>query len=777
MEEQTQVIKERFNFNKIFEYCLLALVFLTPIIFVPSVLLSLYSVKIAFLATVIVIFLGAFLGSTLSKGIISFPKSKFLIPIALLPIFALISSFFSGAIAKSVAGIVFDAGTSGFLFVMSLLFFLAIFASKGNSTTGVKTIYALVGSSLVVVMHLLLRILGAEFLPQNIALRIPNFLVGGAIDTAIFFGIVVIALLSILNTFSLSNKLKYLMYALLLFSTLFIGASGFLPAVIVLGLFALIYFVYTFSWSVGSQSNDVNVHARDKASMPSLFVLIISVVFILSGGALSGYMSNLFKINIVEVRPNTLTTLSMIKDALAKNPVFGVGPNMFKELWDTNKPIDINLTQYWASEFNFGSGFVPTLGATTGILGIITLLFFFVLYFKSGFKAIFASSGDDMMRFVSNTTFFISLFLWIMTFVYVPSIALVSLAFIMSGIFAGSLVGRGIVENAEFNIFKNPKANFASVFVIVVLLISSIAGGYFVWERVVATAIFQKGDPIGALRLVQTDVYWRTASEVSLARVSEAIQGVASAEDLTENQRLLVQNAISDAVVSARQAINWNNKNFANWFALGRVYEILASAGIEGAIENATSAYEEAEKRSPNSPSIPLAKARLSALSADLTLAREYISKSIELKSNYSEAYFTLAQLEVATNNLPAAIRSVEAATLVDPINPGLYFQLGLLKYNSDDFRGSASAFEQALQLVPDYANAMYFLGLSYDRLGMDAEAISMFENLIQSNPGNQEITLILQNLKAGRNPFSGAQPPVDTPPESRPELPMGEDL
>ena len=763
----------RFDFGKIFEYCLLLLVFLTPVIFLPSIFLSLYSVKVVFLATVIVVFLGAFLGNTLSTGKISFPKSKFLIPVALLPLFALISSFFSGAISKSVAGVVFDLGTSGSFFILSLLFFIAIFASRGEARIGIKSIYALLLSSALVIVHLLVRIFAGS-LPESVGLRIPNFLVGGMIDTAIFMGVVVIALLSILNTFTLSNRIKYLMYAVLAFAVLFIGASGFMPAIVVIGIFSLIYFVYTFAWSVGSQNN-ISQAGTQKASFPSLFVLILTVVFILSGGAVSGYLSNIFNVNMMEVRPNTLTTLSLVGDALTVNPVFGVGPNMFKELWDLQRPVDINLTQFWASEFAFGSSFVFTLFSTVGLLGILSILFFFGLYILSGYRAIFSSGSDSRNRFVSTTTFFISLFIWVMAFVYVPSVALLSLAFVFTGIFAGTLVAQGIAENMEFNIFRNPKANFASVFIIVVLLISSIAGGYFVWERVVATSMFQKGNTLGAISLNQNDVYWRGVAELSIGRISEIAGRASSPEQLSEADRNEIQGAISDAILSAREAINWNNKDFQNWFALGRVYEILGGSGIEGSLENAKGAYTEALNRAPNNPAIPLAFSRISALENDLEGAKNYIAEALQMKNNYSDAYFTLAQMEVATNNIEGAIRSVESATIVDPSNSGLFFQLGLLKYNRDDFLGASQAFERAIVLVPDFANARYFLGLSYDKLGRDAEAIAVFETVLATNPDSEEVSLILDNLRAGRDPFAGATPPIDTDPQSRTELPLEE--
>jgi len=145
------------------------------------------------------------------------------------------------------------------------------------------------------------------------------------------------------------------------------------------------------------------------------------------------------------------------------------------------------------------------------------------------------------------------------------------------------------------------------------------------------------------------------------------------------------------------------------------------------------------------------------------------------MKSNYTDAYFTLAQLEVSENNIPGAIKSVESATLVDPQNSSLYFQLGLLKYNNNDFSGAASAFEQAVNLVPNYANAQYFLGLSYYKTGDNEKAIAQFEELAKTNPDNAEISLILKNLKKGDAPFADAKPPVDSKPQNRETLPIEE--
>jgi tetratricopeptide (TPR) repeat protein len=584
---------------------------------------------------------------------------------------------------------------------------------------------------------------------------------------------------------TLGKKTYLVSNVLLVFAMLFIGVAGFKPVVLAIGFFALMYFVYTFSWAAGSLS----VSFKNRAIVPSLLVLIMSVVFVISGSTLTGYVSSLLKTDSIEVRPNFSVTATLIGESWKNNPILGVGPNMFKELWDLHKPIEINATQFWATNFNFGSGFITTIAATTGVLGFLTLISFLVLFFWVGFKSVFSQNQDNSWRLVSLISFLVSLFLWVMALFYPPSLAVVVVMFLFTGLAMSTLVPQGVSDSMKLNVFSNPKANFASVFVIVVLLISSIAGGYVVVEKAVAASMFQKsynslgmGDTesakssiTNAIQLSESDSYWRVFAEISLARAGVVLNSISSPENMSDSDRVLIQTEIASAVDGAREAISWNSKNYENWFTLGSIYEVLARSGIAGAIENAEGAFKEAETRAPLNPAIPLAFGRLAALNNDLDTAKENVSKAINLKQNYTDAYFTLAQIEVAANNVPGAIRSVEATTLIDPNNAALYFQLGLLKYGHSDYGGAANAFGRAIEIIPNYANAQYFLGLSYDRLGKKTEAIMIFEELYKTNPDSSEVALILSNLKDGRQPFSNAEPPIDPNPETRSELPLEE--
>ncbi|MEK7634830.1 MAG: tetratricopeptide repeat protein [Patescibacteria group bacterium] len=767
-------------------------VFLLPVFFVPVAGIGLYVAKITLLATGLVAIFAIFLSSVLSTGAIEMPKVKYLIPIGAFALIAILSSVFSGSIASSVAGSVFDLGTSGSIVMLVFLMFMTVLAVKSVGVVG-KIVTAFIYSTVAMSVYTLFAAFGASLIPTSIASKLPIFLSGGAIDTAIIFGAAVILALCAVNMSEVSKKMQYIMYALIAFALIFIAAVKFTPVVIILGIISLVFFVYILSWSVGRPTSpeDALQGSQDrKISLSSLAVLIASVILLLGGTGISGFFSKTLRIQTTEIRPNFQSTMDLTLSSWKQNIALGVGPNRFSEFWALHKPVEINQTQFWNAEFYSGSGFIPTMAITTGLLGLLSLLAFIVMYLLTGVKAIFAQANAGRSRYLSTASFLVSLYFWIMLFLYTPSIVIMALTFIFTGLFTATLVPQGIIGSWKINIFSNPKTNFLSVLSIVILLIMSVAGGYFVWERSAAAVVFEKSVLIyqqnanvaeartsiaKSLGMVQSDVYWRGLTEISLNDFGRVLGGVTNQNQMTDAIRTEAQGLIADSVESAKRAVALDGGNFQNWYALARVYEVLGSNGVEGSLENARSTYVEAALRSPNNPSVPLALARLDALAGRTEEAKANIVKALELKNNYTDAYFTLAQLQVAQNDIASAIKSVEAAVVVEPNNTGLYFQLGMLKYNQKDYAGAASALESAVKLVPSYANAKYFLGMAYYKIGRKDDSLKQFEEIKATNPDNTEVALIVENMKAGKELFADAKPPVDKTPEKRSELPIKE--
>jgi len=274
-----------------------------------------------------------------------------------------------------------------------------------------------------------------------------------------------------------------------------------------------------------------------------------------------------------------------------------------------------------------------------------------------------------------------------------------------------------------------------------------------------------------AIATVPYDVYYRSMSEIGLLKLNAIVsqdQKVVKLEDIQKQ----FTDALPGVINAGLSATKADPTNYLNWISLGRVYETLVPYKIQGAYESAMSSYTEALRYNPKNPGILVMFARLAFTNNDLKTARNYVMQSINMKQNYLDAYFLLSQIEVADKNLKGAIDSVTAASIINPSDPSIFFQLGILKYNNRDVLGAIDALEKSLKLSPQYANAKYFLGLSYELNGEREKAIAQFSDLKASNPESKEVEAILTNLVAGKSIFENAQTKA---PEKASKLPVKE--
>jgi len=765
---------------------LIAIAFLLPIFFLPLVGISIDYTKNFFLQIATIVSLILWLIARLRIGKLSIPKTYLLYFAFLIPLIFLISSFYSSSINTSIFGFGNESGT--FITILALFLIMVLSSIHFQTMSRILHLYSWVIASSVIlaVYHLARLALGADFLTFSVLTSPTSSLVGKWNDLAVFFGFISIISLVFLHLPYISRITRIFMSSVLVVSLFFVALINFSFVWILVGIFSLVIFVYVAFFSEEQSALDGGEFkfSINRSVLLPLVISVISIIFLIPSNPANNYLTQKLNISYIEARPSWGSTIDVAKDTFKENLLMGAGPNRFAEQWSKYKPTSVNESVFWKTNFDFGVGVIPTFAVTTGLLGILAWIVFLAWLVFIGGKFVFTRHQNRTTHYLVFSSFILSMYLWVTAIFYVPSIPILTLAFMMTGVFIASLVISGNIKKSEFSFLENQKVGFVSVLVIIVFIITSIIGGYFFIQRMTSVYFFSNGikefnvngDIISAetailkaSKLYESDIYYRALSEAQIARISVIL----SQNDVGQEEiRAQFQNALGNAIDSARKTISLDEADYLNWISLGKVYESIILVGVEGAYENAVSSYNNVLSLNPKSPEIYLILARTEISKGDLDKAKEHISRALELKSNYTEAIFLLSQIQAGEGKLKAAIETAEKASILSPNDIGVFFQLGFLRYQNKDYNGAIFALERAVALQPIYSNAKYFLGLSYEKVDRTTDAILQFQDIEYLNPNNEEVKRILSNLRSNNDPFADIAPPL---PEERDGLPIEE--
>ncbi len=753
--------------------------FLLPIIFLPTKIVDSLTVKasLVLIATCLMLFIWAI--SRLKGEVAQVPFNLMTLSLILIPATYIVSAIFSSSHQVSFFGR--DLGFDSAL-VLAMLFVLTIFVSlmcKDKTSASRVTIAVWISVFVTIIVHLLHIILPQFFPTLGFFVEASSNTIGRWYDLGLIAGVGAVVSLATLELFNFIRPARILLYVLLAINLVMMVVVNFPLLWIIVGITSLIFFVYFLSASKAQAPT-----APREIPVASLVTFIISAVFILGGTQINNYLSQFLRISYLEARPSFSANFALIKGELKENPVVGAGPAMFDVAWVTHKPINFNLTEFWNVDFRYGYGLIPTFVVTGGILGLLAWLFFFVMYLYYGAKSLFRPIADNVSRYILVSSFLTSFFLWVISFFYVPSFVIVTLTLIFTGIFIGSLYREGIVNVKTYNTNMNPRAGFVYVFLLVVVMLASLAGLWHITTRIIAGVHYQKAlsavdidgaqsHVISAVQLYPTDVYLKTLSEIGVLRLNEVLENTNKLPEA--DQMVAFRNTLGSTVQAIQAAIEFSPKSYTNHLRLGEIFENLIPLKVADVYTAAKDSYNKARELNTKSPAIVLALARLEVANKDNKAARELITKALELKGNYTDAIFLLSQIDVSEGNIKQAIINVEQATIVRPNDPLVFFQLGLLRYQNNDFSGAASAFKNAVVLNNEYDNARYFYGLALDRSKQKPEAIVQFEILNKRYPDNEQVKFILKNLNGGFPALYGSKDPNVTNPEDGEELPIDE--
>jgi tetratricopeptide (TPR) repeat protein len=766
-------------FDKIARTILLVTVGLLPLFFIPALGLGVEVSKTYLLAFGVAFGFIFWIIGRLVDGTLSIPKNLFVVSSLVLVFVFFLSALFSPAPSVSFGGQSLEVGTFASLLVFVGFFILATTVFRNAKHVTMVYFALFVGFIASSLFQLLYLFIGPKYLSLGTFFNSTSNLVGKWNDYAIFIGLIALLGLLTIELFQLNKIQKIILSGILVVSAFFLALVNFISVWIVLGVFALVVFIYTLSIRrLGEGENALKVFP-----FPSFFAVVVCLLFILGNTFAGGFLSSKFGIFQTEVRPSLSSTAQVMKASMWKHPILGEGPNRFSEAWSLYHTQDVNSSLFWDTNFTSGFGLIPSFAVTTGILGILAWIAFITLFVWFGIRYALRFNGERSVNYSLVSTFVLSLYLWIFAIIYNPGVVPFALAFGFSGMMIGLAISKGYVDEFQVSFLKDPRHSFFSILALVVVLIALIGGVYVVIEKLAGTIAYARSTQVPntpegmdladtrlskAISLDANDLYYRNLALLSMVKLNTLINNQDISKETLKTQ---FQAFFGRATAAAQAAINLDKTNAQNWVTIGQVYQSVVPLSIPGAYENAKQAYLEAQKRSPLNPGIELILARLDVDKKDTASARVHIEQALKLKPNYTEAVFLLSQIEVSEGNIDKAITRVENATTLDPNNSNLFFQLGLLKYNNKDWEGAVGAFEHSVMINPASLNTHYFLGLAYDKSGNAALALKQFKALGTQVKDNEALNKIIANLEAGRPAIETVEP---TPEKSK-DLPVAE--
>ena len=254
--------------------------FLLPFFFIPNSAVFVAVSKGLLVYLGVVIALALFFISLIKEAKISLPKNLFSLSVIILPIVFLVSALVKGGGLVTYLGYSFELGTVTSIFFGALLILLVaqVFRSKDRIRLSYVAFFA---SFVVVSLFEIIKVFfGGSLLSFGIFTNIVSNTIGNWSDLGVFFGASTIFSLITLEMLKLEGAKKIAVYVALFVSLVMVAVVNFITAWIVVGIFALVLFLYFVSFeTVPAGSGDENGQNSRKISWNSLGVILIAFVF------------------------------------------------------------------------------------------------------------------------------------------------------------------------------------------------------------------------------------------------------------------------------------------------------------------------------------------------------------------------------------------------------------------------------------------------------------------------------------------------------------------
>jgi tetratricopeptide (TPR) repeat protein len=781
-------------FGALTGWVLVLMTFSIPLFFLPWTASPLENNKQLLFVLLAVVGLVSWLGQMVLAKRVSFVSGWLnLIPGAYL-IVILISSLTSLAGYQTWVGHSAQEHTSFITVSLLVLLFYLLLNRAGEMELQRRMFSALLLSSSIAGLLLLLGVFGVQVLPFDFAEAIGFNTVGTINSFAMFMSVVMFVGLSM---WLVSQDGRDRVIPAGTWGMVLRGLILFTSAVALLILVALDFWVFWVVNIIGVTLLGVFAFVKTQEfphparfALP-LLVLGLSVLFL--------FVRSPLALNLpVVVSPSYETSWTVTTQALTSstnNLLFGTGPGTYLYDYLALKPAVVNESQFWQLRFDRAKSFFMTQLATTGVVGVgLWLALMIWVAVKALGRLLFERDHDEWkMTYVVFSGWVI---LFAQHLLYSSNFTLTFLLWLFTGLLAAQVLLSGWERDFE----HSPKLGLAttfvfSVFAIGVLTSLFITGSRFAAETAFARAIELDGSSDSTIDEVIaeldtavkfnrfSDVYQRNLSSAYLMKARILIANV-SAEPTTEETQAIAD-TVSLAINAAAQATAIEPNYVSNWVVRGSIYRDVMSFA-SGAEDLAAQAFLNAISLEPINPIHRTNLGRVYLTVADraralidsddpelseqaaaqeaqlLATAAEAFVSAIEQKSDYLPAHYYLAATYERQGNLEQAAERLVALRNNNPMDIGIAFQLSQMLIRLEQYETAQVELERIVELYPEYSNALWYLASVHEQLGDLEGAIELIMRVVELNPENTLAQERLGELLRGIAPPALPEPIQD---------------
>lgn len=756
--------------DRIAQWCMVLLIGLLPIFFIPITWITTVQAKSSLIAVILVIATLVWTIARFKEGSIKLPSSLVLAAGLLMPLVYALSVMVSGVGQLSLVGTGVEQDTLAFVFILYAALVLSALIFSNAPRAGVKAIRSLfVGGFLLVVLEIVHFAFPGLNLGAVLAGQTGNAF-GNWNEFAILLGLFIVLGTALRNTEAARGMWRYLFDAVSLISVFFLIIANFFDVWTAVGIAGLVAILVQHFASRAQPGNSAPQLGPKRVWIALVVLALFSMLF---GSFVTNVLPARIRVANIEARPSLQGTIAIGQQSLTEpsSLFFGAGPNTFSREWGLYKPASINQSDYWNTNFTSGVGTIPTSFVTTGIFGIIAWILFALALILAAVRAL-VRHGKGAGNLYATSFGIASAFLLSFYLLYVPGPALSTVVFLSIGLLVAFSAQAGLTGTHTVTLRGNGWKGTAAIAGLVFFGIVTVLACVGISRVLVAEMILNRGvvtynetqDTEAASRFVSSSLSvfpsnaraHRVGIQLGLAQLQQLI---AKADPKDEAARTKLQEVLKQTIQHGLDAVAINGTDYQNWLELAGLYQQLAGVKVEGAFENARAAYERARKENPLSPLPLLQLAQLELIAENTDVALQDLAAAVELKPDLAAAYYMASQIyaskEDYKNAIPAATRAAQYGRN-DPLG---WYNLGAISYAGADYATAAAAEEQALTQNPQYANAMYILGLSYYELKRPDDSLKVFEALNQLSPDQKVVTDIIANLKDGKAPIPKPAP------------------